>query len=95
MRVDENADYHTDARTAYLFQCGHSDTFAISVDHTGANLPIESCAQGWRLQREFPLGVHEPVPLPIDPEPVLRGIRAHGYFLWRNANTSKPQGTTQ
>jgi hypothetical protein len=95
MNVDENADYHIDALTAYLFQCAHTDTFAISLDRTGANLPTESCDQGWTLRREFPLGVHEPVPLEIDPEPVLRGIRARGYFVWRNANTSKPHGTTQ
>jgi hypothetical protein len=38
------------------------------------------------------LGVQEVVPAPIDPEPILRGIRAMGYYVWRQGI---PRGTTQ
>ena len=34
-------------------------------------------------------GLQEPVPAAISPEPILRGIRAKGYYIWRNANQPK------
>jgi hypothetical protein len=86
---------YDDSRPAYLFQCGDTDLFAVSLDETGANIPTDNCWEGWHLRSEFPLGVHEAVPVPIDPEPILRGIRAHGYYVWREGNTSKPHGTSQ
>jgi hypothetical protein len=33
--------------------------------------------------------------MPIDPEPILRGLRDRGWYLWSNANTSKTHGTSQ
>jgi hypothetical protein len=74
---------HDDATTAYLFQCGESDLFAVSRDQTGANIPREQCAQGWLLRDRFRLGVHELMPASIEPEPILRGIAADGYYIWR------------
>jgi hypothetical protein len=74
---------HDDATTAYLFQCGEGDLFAVSRDQTGANIPREQCAQGWLLRDKFRLGVHEPIPASIEPEPILRGIAADGYYIWR------------
>lgn len=79
---------------AYLFQCGVTPLFAVSLDRHGENLP-DVCREGWHLRSEFLLGVHAPVPAAIDPEPILRGIRAHGCFTWREGNTSKPHGTSQ
>jgi hypothetical protein len=79
---------------AYLFQCGDTPLFAVSLDSQGENLP-EVCRESWHLRSEFSLGVHAPVPAAIDPEPILRGIRAHGYFTWCEGNTSKPHGTSQ
>jgi hypothetical protein len=74
---------HDDATTAYLFQCGASDVFAVSHDETGANIPSTNCAEWWLLRKKFLLGVREPVPAEIEPEPILRGIAANGYFIWR------------
>lgn len=74
--------FHDDARTAYLFQCGESNLFAMSLDETGANIPTAACADGWRFRESFQLGVHEPLPVAIAPEPILRGIKANGYFIW-------------
>ena len=85
-------DPHDDTTTAFLFQCGESDLFAVSLDHTGANIPKIECASGWLLRDSFRLGVREPVRVAIQPEPILRGIAANGYFIWR---TGKIHGTSQ
>jgi hypothetical protein len=45
-----------DAQTAYLFQCGDEELFAISQDKTGKNIPRTSCTQGWLLREQFALG---------------------------------------
>jgi hypothetical protein len=66
--------------------------FGVSLDSHGKNLPV--CDGGWVLRTEFSLGVHEPVPAPIDPEPILRGIRSQGYFVWQ-ARRTLPYGTAQ
>jgi hypothetical protein len=72
-----------DAQTAYLFQCGDEELFAVSPDKGGKNIPRSSCTQGWLLRQEFQLGRQDPVPTTISPEPVLRSITAKGYYIWR------------
>lgn len=73
----------TETVQAYLFQCDDNGLFAVSLDSAGANIPREACVEGWRFKTAFALGVQEAVPAPIDPEPILRGIRANGYYIWR------------
>jgi hypothetical protein len=73
-----------DARTAYVFQCGNEDLFSVSPDKAGTNIPRSSCTQGWLLRHEFQLGTQDPVPAPIEPEPIIRGINAKGYYIWRD-----------
>ena len=46
-------------------------------------IPRSSCTQGWLLRQEFQLGAQKPVPAPIEPEPIIRGINAKGYYIWR------------
>ena len=72
-----------DARTAYLFHCDDEGLFAVSLDKTGATIPRTSRSQDWLLQQEFQLGQQEPVPATIGPEPILLGIAANGYYIWR------------
>ena len=60
------------ARNAFLFQCGDEQLFAVSLNKTGANIPRGPCTQGWVLREEFLLGVQEPVPAAISPEPHAR-----------------------
>jgi hypothetical protein len=83
---------HDDSTTAFLFQCGDSEVFAVSHDRTGANIPTGECAEGWLLRKAFRLGVCNPVPAAIQPEPILRGIASDGYFIWR---PGKIHGTSQ
>ena len=73
----------SDTRTAYLFQCGNEDLFAVSPDKAGKVIPRSSCTQGWLLRQEFQLGAEKPVPALIEPEPIIRGINAKGYYIWR------------
>jgi len=74
---------HDTSRTAYLFQCEGEDLYAVSHDITGRNIPRSSCTQGWRLCEEFQLGQRTPVPAPIMPGPILKGILDTGYYMWR------------
>jgi hypothetical protein len=85
----------TDAEDAYLFECDCEPLFAITRDATGSNLPPRSCPQGWRFNSAFALGVREVMPRTINPEPVLRGLRAVGYYIWREGYVRNPLGTTQ
>jgi hypothetical protein len=83
-----------DARPAFMFQCGNSNLWAITLDGSGARLPKEACDGEWLLRREFPLGVHEPLPVAMAPEPIIRAIDADGYYLWRQG-FGQPHATSQ
>ena len=72
-----------DAQTAYLFQCGDEELFAVSPDKGGKNIPRSSCTQGWLLRQVFQLDRQGPVPTAIGPEPILRSITDKGYYIWR------------
>lgn len=73
----------SDVRTAYVFQCGNEDLFAVSHDKTGGAVPRSSCTSGWLLRQEFQLGTQDPLAAPVEPEPIIRGITAKGYYIWR------------
>jgi hypothetical protein len=83
-----------DACVAHLFKCDAEPLFAVSLDETGSNLPTHHCLQGWRYVQPFALGVREAMPRALDPEPVLRGLAAVGYYIW-SEGTRNPSGTTQ
>lgn len=72
-----------DATTAYLFQCGSEQLFAVSPDKAGDVIPRSSCTQGWLLRQEFQLGSQEPVPSSVESKSIIRGINAKGYYIWR------------
>lgn len=83
-----------DATITFLF-VSRSDpfTYAVSHDPQGANLPSDGLESGWIRQAKFALGVREAMPVHVAPEPVLRGLEANGYFIWRDG--SNPKGTSQ
>ena len=72
-----------DAQTAYLFQCGDEELFAVSADKAGENIPRSSCTQGWLLKQELQIGVKGPAAAAVGPEPIRRGITDKGYYIWR------------
>ena len=84
-----------DARAAYLFFCPSTNRYGVTLDESGSNLPQQGCDVGWQLQAEFSLGIHEALPVAMDPEPVLRGIKSVGYFVWRGGPVRNPRGTSQ
>jgi len=80
---ESEASMMSETRTAYLFHCRCDDLHAVSHDITGRNIPRTTCTEGWQLVKEFELGVNENVPASIMPEPIMRGIRNVGYYIWR------------
>jgi hypothetical protein len=74
----------SDAQTAYIFQCGSEDLFAVSHDKTGGAIPRVNCTSGWLLRQEFELGTQDPLGAPVEPEPIIRGIATKGYYIWRD-----------
>jgi hypothetical protein len=84
-----------DADAVYLFECDCEPVVAISRDRAGANLPRNVCSGAWRMTRSFMLGVKEAMPFAIDPEPVLRGLMANGYYLCYDKHVRNPSGTSQ
>ena len=80
--------------TAYLFRCDDEGLFAVSCDRSGANIPRNLCPEGWQMMKAFELGVHEPAPASINPEPIIRGLRSSGYYIWRKG-IGHPEGTSQ
>lgn len=82
-----------DASRAFLFESVDGGHLGVSLDRSGANLPRDNGEQ-WVMRTEFALGVHEAVPAAIDPEPILRGLKAEGFFVWR-AHRTRPFGTAQ
>ena len=80
-----------DSSRAFLFESDDQETFAVTLDESGANLP---CDRRWLKRCDFALGVHEAVPANIDPEPILRGIRSSGLYMWP-VKRMQPLGTAQ
>ncbi|RTL71115.1 MAG: hypothetical protein EKK41_11895 [Hyphomicrobiales bacterium] len=79
---------------AYLFHCmGARETHALTLDLTAANLPAGACLMGWIYDGEVRVSVSEPLPFRLSPEPVLRGLRGQGYFIWHDNHG--PMATTQ
>jgi hypothetical protein len=83
-----------DATRAYLFRASNDPAiYAVTRQPIGDNLPALDGQAEWVLDREFALGVREAMPIHLAPEPVLRALRADGYFLWSQG--SNPVGTSQ
>jgi len=79
----------TGATQAYLFQCGDSaGLYAVSNDAAGHNIPTSACMEGWRFKASFMLGVREVMPVTIAAEPILRGLRDVGYYIWREGSST-------
>ncbi len=83
-----------DATQADLFRAESDRALhAVTRDPSGGNLPPADASGGWVSAGAFALGVWEAMPVHIAPEPVLRGLMADGYFVWRD--DGRPMGTSQ
>ena len=82
-----------DGETAYLFRCAETGEYAISFDRAGKNLPSPANARSWEFVQDLVVGVRDPLPIPGNPEPILRGLRSAGYYVW--ADEINPRGTSQ
>ena len=90
--ADQGNEEELGGRPAFLFRAG--DLHGVTLDSSGQNLPQTTPAQ-WQLESYFTLGVRDAVPGDINPEQIIRGVRAAGYYVWRTTNPSRFGGTTQ
>jgi hypothetical protein len=88
--TDRNVD---DTRKAFLFVNSAHTLSAVTLDRSGRNLPHPAICR-WTFTSEFQLGVQEVIPFGVDPEPILRGVAANGYFVWPVENI-QPFGKSQ
>lgn len=83
-----------DAIAAFLFHCRHDPTLrAISVDPTAGNIETRQCVAGWALDGQVTVGIQDVMPVALAPEPVLRGLRNTGFYVWKEG--SNPKSTSQ
>ena len=75
-----------------LFQCGRSNIYALTADHSGNNLPRADYPDGWTLRERFPLTPDQPR-VGIDTVVALAGLDAAGYYIWRAVRISKTTKT--
>jgi hypothetical protein len=90
-RVDDDCD--SDSQRAFLFETDDGKWLGVTTDDKGAALPAGP-GQVWRFRQEFQLGVQHVVPARIDPEPLLRGIKAQGFYVWP-VRRLHPRGSNQ
>ena len=69
-----------DGTSAYFFRSG--DLGAVTLDSGGFNLPSQRTKTPWVFVKSFILGVQHVGLAEINPEPIIRGIRARGYYVW-------------
>jgi hypothetical protein len=73
-------------RLIHVFQCGSTDLFGLTEDHTGANLPASQCAQGWRFLKTVEYQADLP-PWGLDvasqdrSAAVQAGLSKNGFFI--------------
>jgi hypothetical protein len=89
--MHKTSDLPDDAREAFLFVSDDERYYGIALEREGSALPSN---HGWKFCQPIWLGVQEALPVAIDPEPVLRGLKASGYFTWSRHRT-EPFGTAQ
>jgi len=78
-------------RPAFLFRSGTRR--GVTLDSSGANLPPTD--RPWILARYITLGVRDVGFEGTNPEPVIRGIEAQGYYCWDLGNPAPGEGTSQ
>jgi hypothetical protein len=67
-------------RPAFLYEA--KNLAAVTLDSSGQNLP-QTDGVAWQLVRYSTLGVGDVGLADINPEEIIRGVHARGYYLWR------------
>jgi hypothetical protein len=87
----DKAQLDEDGVQAYLFKEEGTDRRAVAI----AKEMLPETTSSWSMECGFILGVHHIMPIPHDPEPVLRGILNSGHYVWDAGNVPKSVGTGQ
>ena len=77
-------------RLIHVFQCGSTDLFGLTEDHTGANLPTRQCSLGWRFLKTVEYqGDMPPWGLDVASQErggaVQAGLATNGFFVGERA----------
>lgn len=78
---------------AYLFENESENMAGVCLTPDATGLPALKKGD-WVLRTKFALAVDQPTSIGMNPEPILRGLAANGYFIW-SRNLMKPFGTSQ
>ena len=82
------AESDDDVDQAFLF--AERATTRKAITRKPLQLPISDT--GWELVQTFALGVQHIMPVDMDPEPVIKGILADGFYMWDEGRLPEPSG---
>ncbi len=91
--TDADNEELSGGRLALLFEAG--SMAAVTLDGDQSRLPELPDGEPWRLVRRFVLGIRDPGLEGVSPEPVIRGLLAHGVYCWDRSDPSRTTSTSQ
>ena len=71
------------ALSIFVFQCGDTDLYALTLYRSGDNLPAEECEASWIYRAKLLMTRQSLETLPLDPEAAIADLKEHGFFLAR------------
>lgn len=74
---------------------GAGELAAVVLVSSGLNLSEPPPGTDWATERSFTCGTRDPGPPEVTPEPIVRGVLAQGYSLWRRSHPPRVKGASQ
>jgi hypothetical protein len=71
------------ALSVFVFQCGETDLYALTLYRSGDNLPADVCAGSWTYRARLLMTKQSLETLPLDAEAVMADLKAHGFVITR------------
>ena len=78
------------SKTIYVFRCGATALYALTVDSTGQNLPSIGHTGAWRFEQSLKLGLDDGAPKQELIKATLAAIATHGFHLMQTAIDALP-----
>jgi hypothetical protein len=71
------------ALSIFVFQCGDTDLYALTLYRSGDNLPAEECEGSWIYRAKLLMTRQSLETLPLDANAAIAALKEHGFFLAR------------
>src|SRR5262245_5581980 len=71
------------ALSVFVFQCGNTDLYALTLYRSGQNLPAEACEGSWTYRAKLLLTKQSLETLPLDAGAAVTELKKHGIYLAR------------